>query len=121
MSKDQSPYQIINGTVYFHDTRNQARMVCRAGEPFAVMWDRDGDILQNHGEASFVKERLTVTREGLTAGGFPQLAASLTLATFPATPETLEEVNACIAVSNRVGRLEERLAALAHSGAFRPN
>jgi hypothetical protein len=68
-----------------------------------------------------VEEHLAVTRASLTTGGFQQLAASLTLATFPATPETLEEVNACIAIANRVGRLEERLAALAHSGAFRPN
>lgn len=102
-------YQIENGSVlYFYDAEH-SHVVGQENDLFAVLWDSDGNILQKHGRADLVQARFEQMREAFVKAGFDQLAASLVIVTFPATPEALEEVNACIEISNRVGQLEARL------------
>jgi hypothetical protein len=110
MPDERRLYQIENGTVYYFGNADHAHIVCQENELFAVLWDSDGNVLQKHGKADLVQARHDQMRDAFISGGFHGLAASLTIATFPATPETLEEVNACIEISNRVGKLEERLS-----------
>ncbi len=110
MTDQRGHYFIENGKVYHAGSLNQHLLVCNENDMFGVAWDSDGDILHQHGEATLVRKRLEEIRTALISRGFENMAATLTLATFPATPETLEEVNACIDISNRVGRLEARLA-----------
>jgi hypothetical protein len=110
MPDERRLYQIENGTVYYYHDASHPVVICQENELFAVVWDSAGDILQTHGKADQVEDRLAHMRQAFIMGGFEGLAASLMIATFPATPETLEEMNACIEISNRVGKLEERLA-----------
>lgn len=84
--------------------------VCPGHGEMAVAYDEDGGVLHAHGERSRVEAWAERTRGILAAGGFPELSAGIAVIAFAPTPEALEELNACVAITGRVSRLAERLA-----------
>lgn len=112
LSEEKRFYHIEDDKVVYYDSRDQRAVVCDASAVFAVGWDRDGDVLLSHGEATAVSARMDAKRKAFATGGFEEMAENLRVAVFPINTDTLAEVNACIETSNRVGRLPERLDAI---------
>lgn len=113
MSDKSHSYQIEGDTVFYCATAADRREVCKTDALFAVGWDTEGNVLHKHGEARLVGAHIDQVRKVLAELGVARLAETLRVTVFPITHETIEEVNACIEITGRVGKLEERLSSMA--------
>lgn len=107
------PYVIDGDTLYFRSSKGLTR-VCSTDETFALGYDAQDAVLLKHGQAESVAEYMHVLSVSFAQSPMPELAEGLMLVSFKIAPETIEEVNACIQVSNRVGHIIERLDQLGH-------
>ena len=87
--------------------------VCPGDGEMAVAYDEDGGVLHAHGERGRVEAWAERTRGILTAGGCPERSAGIVVVAFAPTPEALDELNACLAITGRVAHLAGRLAEMA--------
>jgi len=84
--------------------------ICDTSQNLAAAVDVDTGILHKHGLEDNVAGWLHQAQKAFRDGGHPQLADDLVMYSFPVTPETVEELNACIGSSGRAARIAERLA-----------
>lgn len=108
---DVGPYLLIKGKVYF-STSSRMLEICGENDRLALVYDANDGVLLKHGEKSHVNSDYDCMVKAFATGGYSEFAASLELVEFPISPETIEELNACIGVTGRVLRLKERLAAI---------
>ena len=119
LDRFDGPYFIDGDTLYF---RNQggAVKVCDTTEMFAVGYDAQDAMLLKHGQVNLVSEYMQTLTAAFSASPLPGLAEGLVMLTFKIDHETIEEVNACIQVTNRVGRLHERLEMITNGEGLGP-
>lgn len=84
--------------------------ICGLSQNLAAAVDVDTGILHKHGFEDDVARWFHHTQKAFRVGGHPQLADDLVMYAFPVTPETVEELNACIASTGRAASIAERLA-----------
>lgn len=84
--------------------------VCDADEPMALAHDSDG-VLCLWGEAAVVEARAASLSEALR-DALGDRAPSVTVVRFMPTPESVAELNACIATTGRVLRFAAALAGM---------
>ena len=115
------PYYIEHGDLWIRDGSPRlpglsgllsGRHVCRGSEEVAIAFDSDDGTLHKRGNASMVQSWADETRRKFTDMGFDDLARALTVITFPVTPETVAELNACAQITGRVLRLADNLSKL---------
>jgi len=115
------PYYIEHGDLWIRDSstrlpglagRPSGRHVCSGSEEVAVCFDSDDGTLHKRGKAEMVQAWADDTRRRFTEMGFDEMARSLTVITFPVTPETVAELNACSEITGRVLKLADNLARL---------
>jgi len=102
------PYLLHRGEVIYSSSVHTLN-ICKETDLLAVMYDVEGGVLHKHGAASRVRQAHARVASAFVAQGFDELAQSLEIVEFPVTPETIEELNACIAISGRVLGIKERL------------
>jgi hypothetical protein len=119
LERFDGPYFIEGDALYF---KNQGGVVkvCATTELFGVGYDAQEAMLLKHGQAALVAEYMETLTEAFSGSHMPGLAEGLTFLTFRIDPETIEEVNACIQITNRVGKLPERLEMIANGGELGP-
>lgn len=98
------PYEFIHGDVWFG-----GRYVCGPSGRIGVAFDAAEGVLHKHGAADGVSSWADDARRKFRDTGFEEIADALIVVDFPPTPETLEELNACVEITGRVARLPERL------------
>jgi hypothetical protein len=113
------PYFIDGDALYFRSQSGTTK-VCDTTELFGVGYDAEEPMLLKHGQASRVAEYMETLTVAFSGSHMPGLAEELTFLTFSIGPETIEEVNACIHITNRVGKLPERLEMLANGEGLGP-
>lgn len=108
------PYLLIREKVYFSTS---ARMleICNENDSMALIYDVNDGTLLKHGEKSHVSNDHDCMVKVFATGGHSELAKSFELVEFPITPETIEELNACIGTTGRVSGFKERLATIAEN------
>jgi hypothetical protein len=108
------PYLLIREKVYFSTS---ARMleICNVVDSLALIYDVNDGTLLKHGEKSNVSIDHECMVKVFATGGHSELAKSLELVEFAITPETIEELNACIGITGRVLGFKERLATIAEN------
>jgi len=119
----EGPYVIEHGDLWYRETKpsrlsNGLRHVCSGSDEIAIA--HDGEVLLKAGSAASVgawheanRDKLRMMAEAMADmgdDGFEVIIVRL-----PVSPETVEEMNACIAISGRVARLEENLARIGAS------
>jgi hypothetical protein len=119
LERYDGPYFIDGDTLYFRNQRGAVK-VCATTEMFAVGYDAQEAMLLKHGQANLVAEYMQTLTAAFSGSPLPDLAGGLTMLTFKIDPETIEEVNACIQVTNRVGRLHERLEVITNGEGLGP-
>ena len=107
------PYSLNNGAVWFTTSSGTEAMINDATCRLGVAFDAKDGILHKHGLASQVTSWADQSRAAFIAKGFPEIAASLTTITFPATERAIAELNACIGTSGRVLQFPQNLCAAA--------
>ena len=107
------PYVIRHGDVWLTEGMGGNHVADGSGQ-MAVAFDDDG-VLMKHGEASRVSAYAEKAEKALSHA-MGDDAPRITVLSFPVTPETIAELNACTAASGRVMTLERRLAAMGGVG-----
>jgi hypothetical protein len=112
------PYVINHGDVWFKEPRasrlgTELRHVCDGSEEIAIA--HDGEMLLKAGSATAVENWLDKNREKLAKMSETLMdmgcdPMEIILVRLPVSPETVSELNACVAISGRVSRLEDNLA-----------
>lgn len=90
-----------------------------------ILYERFDDedpmaILHKHGNAQTIRQRHAAMAGALHSAGLDDVALRLTTLVLPIprlTPAIVEELNACIDISGRVGLFEQRIAAMRGSHA----
>lgn len=120
MSTNQfnGPYVIEHGDLWYRDPRSSRmgtglRHVCGPSDEIAIA--HDGEVLLKAGSAASVEAWLAANTEKFARmtedmANMGHEGYEIVLVRMPISPETVEEMNACIAISGRVSRLEENLA-----------
>jgi hypothetical protein len=111
-------YEVEFGDVWYRDqkperpglTQDPGVHICAEGEMMAVAFDEQDGVLHKHGVAAKVIAWAGAARERLAASPIPDLARYLITIEFPATQDTLSELNACIATSGRISGFQKHLA-----------
>jgi hypothetical protein len=111
------PYVIEHGDVWYREGKPSMistglRHICGAHDEMAIA--HDGQMLLKVGSAEAVSQWEVSTRAKYAAmnemlsdmGNDP---VEVTIVRIPVSPETVEEINACIAISGRVRHLEANL------------
>ena len=111
----EGPYVIRHGDLWHVARGAEGRHVCDGSQEVAVAFDSEDGTLLKHGSHSRVQEWADKTRKTFVEGGFPDLAATITVISFPVSPETVDELNACAATTGRVLKLADNLGKLAES------
>lgn len=115
------PYYIEHGDLWIRDDgpalpglsgAPRCKHVCSGNEEVAIAFDSDDGTLHKRGKADWVQAWTNETRRKLASMGFDDLARSLTVISFPVTPETVVELNACAQISGRVLKLADNLSRL---------
>ena len=119
MQDFNTPFVIEHGDVWYRSASlshlrvpSSARHVCSAGEELAIV--HDGEIL-HHAGSSASAERWMLAREGQFAAMNEKLRemgdeeVELFVVRMPVAPETVLEMNKCLAISGRVSHIEENL------------
>lgn len=119
LERFDGPYFIDGGVLYFRSQTGSVR-VCGTDQIFGVGYDAENSMLLKHGHAPLVAEYMEMLASLFSASHMPNLAEGLTFVTFQINPETVEEVNACIQITNRVGQLLERLQVISDGGSVGP-
>lgn len=113
----KGPYVIEHGDVWYREGKASMistglRHVCGAHDQLAIA--HDGQMLLKTGSASAIAQWEASTRgkyaamnEMLSSMGNDPV--EITIVRMPVSPETVEEINACIAISGRVRHLEANL------------
>lgn len=114
------PYVLEHGDVWIRESASSSlsngalRHVCSGSEELAVA--RDGDVLLKVGPAASIDRWFEKNREAIVKvseiSAFFGNEGGVEVFRFQATPETIQEMNACIAITGRVARIHERLAQL---------
>ncbi|WP_315920948.1 hypothetical protein [Mesorhizobium sp. SP-1A] len=112
MTEEAGPYVLAQGKVLFSTQLNTVE-ICDETDTLAVLYDVNDGILHKHGEKSKVSMDHERMVKAFTSGGYSEFAKTLELVEFSITPETIEELNACIGTTGRVLRFKERLMDLA--------
>jgi hypothetical protein len=107
---DDKPYSLDGGDVRFSDSTGRVVTSFPDTETLAVAFDEADGILHKHGREQRVSEWAADARMKFLNAGFDELVQSISVVAFPATPETIRELNACIAVSGRVKDIVRRLS-----------
>lgn len=119
LQRFDGPYFIDGDALYFRSQSGSTK-VCDTTELFGVGYDAQEAMLLKHGQASLVAEYMETLTAAFSGSHMPGLAEGLTFVTFKIGPETIEEVNACIQITNRVGKLPERLEMIANGEELGP-
>jgi hypothetical protein len=119
LARFNGPYFIDGDALYYQRATGSIR-VCDTDELFAVGYDAQDATLLKHGQANLVAEYMETLTANFAGSHMPGLAEGLTFVSFRIDPETIEEVNACIQISNRVGKLPERLQMIANGESCGP-
>lgn len=116
--KNNGPYVLEHGDLWFREMKasrlgSGLRHVCSGSDEIAIA--HDGEMLLKAGSAASVEAwhasnsdklaKMTQSMADMGHEGFEVVIVRL-----PISPETVEEMNACIAISGRVARLEENLS-----------
>jgi hypothetical protein len=116
-SEFNGPYVIEHGDVWYREMKRPLvgtglRHVCSGSEEIAIA--HDGEMLLKAGSAASVeawheanKEKLRQMSETMAAMGHD--GVEVVIVRLPVSPATVHEMNACIAISGRVAKLEENL------------
>jgi len=112
MTEEAGPYVLAQGKVMF-STRLNTVEICDETDTLAVLFDVNDGILHKHGEKSKVAMDHERMVKAFTSSGYSEFAKGLELIEFSITPETIEELNACIGTTGRVLLFKERLMELA--------
>jgi len=113
LERFDGPY-FIDGNALYYRSETGCTRICDTSELFGVGYDAQESMLLKHGQASLVAEYMKTLAAAFSSSPISGLAEGLTFVTFKIGPETIGEVNACIQIANRVGRLPERLEAIAN-------
>ena len=120
MTDDTGPYVIEHGDVWAAGATPSGRAlgldrrhVCRGSGRLAACFGAESGTLHKHGGEEGVEAWAAATRKRLAEAGFPEMADEIVVVAFPPTPETVAELNACVATTGRVLRIAERLAEIA--------
>jgi DNA polymerase II small subunit/DNA polymerase delta subunit B len=107
---DDKPYSLADGDVRFTDSTGKVATSFPDTETLAVAFDEADGILHKHGREERVSEWAAEARRKFLSAGFDELVQSISVVAFPATPETIRELNACIAISGRVKDIVRRFS-----------
>jgi len=111
---ETGPYVIRYGDVWHvRDGSDPGSHVCDGSQNLAVAYDSVDGILFKHGHLGRVQEWAAKTRRTFSEAGAGDLAAAITVISFPVAEETVNELNACVATTGRVLRLPEALERIA--------
>lgn len=86
--------------------------VCDGTGEIGIAFDSEDGTLHRRGEASKVHEWADKTRRKFAENGFDDMARAITVISFPVTPETVAELNACAEITGRVLKLADNLSKL---------
>lgn len=115
------PYYIEHGDLWIRDRSPRlpdlaglpsGRHVCSGSDEVAVCFDSEDGTLHKHGKAEMVQAWADETRRKFTEMGFDEMARALTVISFPVTPETVAELNACSEITGRALKLADNLSKL---------
>lgn len=109
---ENRPYSLENGKVHFTDSQGHLVVSFPDTEMIGVAFDDVEGILHKHGRESLVTKWADDARKKFLNAGFDEMVKEIAVISFPATPETIRELNACIAISGRVKDIVERLSNL---------
>lgn len=113
-SEETGPYVIRYGDVWHvMDKDDPGVHVCDGSQEIAVAYDSEDGTLFKHGQLARVQAWAAKTRRIFSEGGAADLAAAITVLSFPVAEETVRELNACVATTGRVLRLPEALERIA--------
>jgi hypothetical protein len=124
MTEKTGPYVIAHGDVWWRSTatgRNSFglsddRHVCDGTQMLAVAYDAEDGILHKHGSEDSVRAWAERTGKKFIESGFEEMAQAIVVVGFPVSPESVAELNACVATTGRVLRIAERIEALGAQG-----
>lgn len=111
------PYSIEGGEVRFTEPSGHVVTSFPDTQMLAVAFDEVAGSLHKHGREVLVAKWADDTRQKFLSTGFGELAKEIVVVSFPATPETIREINACIAISGRVKTIVETLGRIANRSA----
>lgn len=107
-AQHDGPYRIEYGDAWYVSDADR-RHVCDGSQFLAVAFDAEDMVLHKHGRAERVEAWADKTRKMFTEAGHGELAEMIVVLAFPVTPETISELNACIATTGRIAGLQKRL------------
>lgn len=119
MTEEVGPYVLAQGKVLFSTQLNTVE-ICDETDTLAVLYDVNDGILHKHGEKSRVSMDHERMVKAFASGGLSEFGKALELVEFSITPETINELNACIGITGRVLRFKERLLKLAEESENSP-
>lgn len=119
-SDSSGPYVIVHGDLWYEESGlrqdgplgPQRRHVCDGTGEIGVAYDAGSGTLHKHGESARVQRWASATRRKFSGAGYEDMARDIVVISFPVTPETVAELNACVATTGRVATLQARLTRL---------
>ncbi|NTF17356.1 hypothetical protein G6L37_02870 [Agrobacterium rubi] len=116
----EGPYVIEHGDVWYRERKpspmsNGLRHVCDGTQEIAIA--HDGEVLLKVGSAASVDDWYSKNAAKLVAmseamGRMGEDGFEVVIVRLPVSPETVAEMNACIAYSGRVAKLADNLASI---------
>ncbi len=108
---EDGPYYVRSAAVRYRFHDGSDIQVCQLGEEMAVIVDQADGLLLKHGASEYVRAYLEQLEAAFrSVGAVHGLALDLQLICLSATPDVLEELNACIQTTGRIRSFTERLS-----------